>query len=342
MHPLEIVLHTGLLGFVISFCRKTTPLINYVPKRKSPEKIAISIIIPIYNEEENLKKLLSTLYSSLHDAEIIFVNDSSTDNSLLFLEQHKKTYKYKVINIEKQKIVANVLNEGLKHVSPQSNYIGVLNGDCYMDKNWYEKISTFLKNYDIECLKLANHPKLTTINRLPQYLAFLEKNYKRYMFTYQETFLSNGYFVEKKYLQGWKTITEDMHLSLQLKTTGIKIYQHPLIHIYDSLPKTWSHYIKQKYRWMYGDIVNRCLFPPQNTFGVLVNVYYFFPCLLLLSGFQFHILNRIQLSILCTETLMHYQSNYRSNIFVSFIYSLSQYLFAQFFYITLPFKQITW
>jgi cellulose synthase/poly-beta-1,6-N-acetylglucosamine synthase-like glycosyltransferase len=342
MYPLEMGLHIGLFTFVIAFCRKTTPLINYVPKRKSPEKIAISIIIPIYNEEENLEKLLSTLYSCLHDVEIIFVNDSSTDKSLSLLEQYKEMYKYKVINIEKQTIVADVLNEGLKQVSLQSNYVGVFNGDCHIDKNWYEKISTFLKNYDVSCLKLANYSKLTTINSFPQYLAFLEKNYKRYMFTYEEAFLSNGYFVEKKYLQEWKTITEDMNLSLQLKTRGVKIYQHPHIHIYDSLPKTWNHYLKQKYRWMYGDIVNRCLFPPQNIFGLLVNAYYFFPCLLLLTAFQFNILNRIQLSILFTETLMHYQSNSRTNIFISFIYSFSQYLFAQFFYITLPFKKVTW
>ena len=82
--------------------------------------------------------------------------------------------------------------------------------------------------------------------------------------------------------------------------------------------------------------------PPQNIFGLLVNAYYFFPCLLLLTAFQFNILNRIQLSILFTETLMHYQSNSRTNIFISFIYSFSQYLFAQFFYITLPFKKVTW
>ena len=54
---------------------------------------------------------------------------------------------------------------------------------------------SFLKYHDVACLKMANYSQQKTINSLPQYLAFLEKNYKRYMFTYEEAFLSNGYFI---------------------------------------------------------------------------------------------------------------------------------------------------
>ena len=342
MHPLEIMLHIGLMSFVVAFSKKTKPLIYSAPKRINKEKIYISILIPIFNEGKNIEKLLCTLYSCLHDAEIIFINDSSTDNSLELLEEYKETYNYKIVTIEKQSMVADVLNEGFKYVSANSTYIGVLNGDCHVDNDWYEKVHSFLKNHDVSCLKMANYSQQTTINSLPQYLAFLEKNYKRYMFTYEEAFLSNGYFIDRKYLDRWKTITEDMHLSLQLKLKGMQIYQHPLIRIYDALPNTWNLYLKQKYRWMYGDIVNRCIFPPKNIFAVLISVYYFFPYLVLLTGFKFSLLNRIQASILCAESVMHYVSTDYKNLYLSMFYASSQYLFSQFFYVTLPFKKITW
>lgn len=342
MHPIEMILHAGLLSFVVSFSRKTKPLIENVPRRICEKQVEVSILIPLHNEAKNLAKLLSCLYAKKHDAEIIFINDASTDNSLELLENHKDEYGYKVITIAKQFMVADVLNEGLKHVSSNTNYIGVLNGDCYLDNDWYEKTIDFLEKNDIQCLKLSNYSRRGNLNTVPQYFAHLEKNYKRHLFCYEEAFFSNGYFIARKHLKGWKTITEDMHLSLELKNKQIDIYQHPDIRVYDSLPNTWSGFIKQKYRWMYGDIVNRCLYPPQNIFAFLVNIYYFFPAIVILTGFQIHFLNRIQFSILCTETLMHYHSDNYANIFVSFIYAFSQYIFAQFFYITLPFKKITW
>ena len=43
----------------------------------------LSIIIPVYNEEENLKDLNNQIYSALnefgYDFEIIYVNDGSID-----------------------------------------------------------------------------------------------------------------------------------------------------------------------------------------------------------------------------------------------------------------------
>jgi glycosyltransferase involved in cell wall biosynthesis len=52
---------------------------------------SLSIVIPVYNEEDNLKllhdKLTSTLNSMNDDYEIIFIDDGSTDNSFSCLQQ---------------------------------------------------------------------------------------------------------------------------------------------------------------------------------------------------------------------------------------------------------------
>lgn len=51
----------------------------------------ISVIVPLYNEEESLKELLQRIHESLDAAglsfEVIFVNDGSTDNSWSVIEE---------------------------------------------------------------------------------------------------------------------------------------------------------------------------------------------------------------------------------------------------------------
>lgn len=60
-----------------------------------------SVVIPIFNEEENLESLIKEIYNSLtkhKDFELIFVNDCSSDDSLKILEKQKKNFEFKILN----------------------------------------------------------------------------------------------------------------------------------------------------------------------------------------------------------------------------------------------------
>jgi len=90
----------------------------------------ISIIIPFFNEEDNLKKLYRELTEELgklkQEHEIIFINDGSTDKSLSMAEELKKNNdNLKIINFKKRQGKGKALDAGLKIVS----------GDlvCFMD-----------------------------------------------------------------------------------------------------------------------------------------------------------------------------------------------------------------
>ena len=66
----------------------------------------ISIVIPVYNEEENINLLYEKLILSLnrlqHSFEIIFVNDGSKDNSeLIISEIAKKDDNVKIVNLRR-------------------------------------------------------------------------------------------------------------------------------------------------------------------------------------------------------------------------------------------------
>ena len=83
------------------------------------DKLLISVVIPVFNEEESLRKLYSELSQGLAKFtswEIIFVDDGSYDNSYAVLKNiTKKDSRIGVIRFFKNFGKADALSEGFKH-----------------------------------------------------------------------------------------------------------------------------------------------------------------------------------------------------------------------------------
>jgi polyisoprenyl-phosphate glycosyltransferase len=80
-----------------------------------------SIVIPVFNEEENINTIFSRIQSSFNKVkepyEVIFVNDGSTDNTQNILESiHKKKKHFKVINFSRNFGHQTAVSAGLKYV----------------------------------------------------------------------------------------------------------------------------------------------------------------------------------------------------------------------------------
>ena len=100
----------------------------------------ISIIIPIYNAENYLKRCLnSVINQTLKDIEIICINDCSKDNSLEILKKYsKKDNRIKIINLKENKGESKARNIGLDNTN--SEYIAFLDNDDEIDLDFYEKL----------------------------------------------------------------------------------------------------------------------------------------------------------------------------------------------------------
>jgi glycosyltransferase involved in cell wall biosynthesis len=92
----------------------------------------LSIVIPVYNEEENISLLVREIHSSLHckniDYELILVNDGSTDGTKREIELLLSEFtQLRICNLEKNLGQGFALAEGIKAV----NYplICTLDGD---------------------------------------------------------------------------------------------------------------------------------------------------------------------------------------------------------------------
>ncbi|WP_156308033.1 glycosyltransferase family 2 protein [Sphingobacterium endophyticum] len=131
------------------------------------KKALVSIIVPVYNAEKTLYICLDSLEEQTYkDLQIIFVNDSSTDNSLNVLNQFKErtSYQVEIISHERNRGVAAARNTGLDRA--QGDYIYFVDADDAIDKNTIA-----------ESLKLATSENLDIVG-FSWYLTF-EKNERK-------------------------------------------------------------------------------------------------------------------------------------------------------------------
>ena len=95
----------------------------------------LSVIIPIINEQDNIEPLIKEITAAL-DAickyEIIFINDASTDESLLILSNLKKTYPFlRVITHDNRYGQSAGLRTGI--IAAKGSLIVTLDGDGQND-----------------------------------------------------------------------------------------------------------------------------------------------------------------------------------------------------------------
>lgn len=109
----------------------------------------ISVIIPVYNAENYLKRCLDSVINQTYkNLEIILIDDGSTDNSGEICDEYAKTdNRIKVIHKENGG-VSQARNEGLRVATGE--YIGFLDSDDFILHNMYENLIKQLELNDAD------------------------------------------------------------------------------------------------------------------------------------------------------------------------------------------------
>lgn len=112
-------------------------------------KNLISIIVPVYNTEQYLKRCIESIQNQTYtNLEIILIDDGSTDKSLAICEQYAEADKrIKVIHQENQG-VSSARNKGLSNAN--GKYIGFVDSDDYISKDMYEILVREMENADVD------------------------------------------------------------------------------------------------------------------------------------------------------------------------------------------------
>ena len=111
---------------------------------------AVSIVIPVFNVEKYIGKCLDSLISqTLHNIEIICVNDCSTDKSLDILRDYEaKDNRIVVIDLPRNIKQGGARNAGIKKA--RAPFLGFVDSDDWVSLDMYENLYTLAVTHDAE------------------------------------------------------------------------------------------------------------------------------------------------------------------------------------------------
>src|SRR3989344_473364 len=107
----------------------------------------ISIVIPTYNESENIKKLIPSLFSNYKDLEIIIVDDNSPDGTSESARKLAMKYNIKIITREGRLGLSSAVIKGFENAS--SDIIGVMDADLSHPSSKIREMINLTKDYDL-------------------------------------------------------------------------------------------------------------------------------------------------------------------------------------------------
>lgn len=97
----------------------------------------LTVIVPVYNDEKNIIRCLDSLFNqTFKKMKVIVVNDASTDNTLVVLNNYRENHKIQIINVKKNSGAGFCRNIGINTAS--TPFITFIDSDDWIDMSTYE------------------------------------------------------------------------------------------------------------------------------------------------------------------------------------------------------------
>ncbi len=264
-----LLVRLGVLGILLQRGHRTPrPLLTRYP--------LISVVIPAYNEEENIVSTIrSVLQNSYSRREVIVVNDGSTDNTAARVKALCATLPpnmVKLISI-KNGGKARALNIAMRRA--RGEVVAILDADAVLKNG---ALHAFARHFD--------DPQIGAVAG-KVYTASL----KGLLNKFQALEYAVGQNIEKKAFSvigavgvvpgpagAWRraallqiggfssdTLVEDQDMTLTMLRRGWKIAYEPDAVAYTETPDTLQKFLTQRFRWVYG--MMQCYWKHLGTMG---------------------------------------------------------------------------
>lgn len=250
-------------------------------KRSFPNfEPGISVIIPAYNEESNIRSCLESVFASNYPKnklEVIVVDDGSTDKTVEIVEQFSNVKLLKQNHLGK----SNALTYGTK--KSNNDYVLCIDADTIISSDCIKEIVKPLFNPKIAAATGVSTVRNT--NSLLGKFQTIEYHYNNLIRHSFSVVFNNGIWFfgalscyKKKVLKeiGYfksDTLTEDMDIALEIKNAGYKTYSVKNAVGATIVPTTLAAFYKQRSRWWMGVlqslVKNKKLFTTKSSPAIL-------------------------------------------------------------------------
>lgn len=264
---LVLVVARGLFFFSLLYIghrkKKAAQAHTFLPTEHTTKSRGVSVLIPAYNEEENIRSTIeSVMRSTYPHKEVIVIDDGSTDNTNEVVRAFIAEHSHEPIRLAKVRNggKARALNHGID--ISRFGICVVLDADAVLEPH---ALSYFVQHFADPTVGAVAGKVRTTGSR-------------RFLDLFQTLEYAIGQNIDKRALSvigavgvvpgpagAWDrsmvmtlggfasdTLVEDQDMTLRLLRAGKKIIYEPDAIAYTETPHTITNFLKQRLRWIYG------------------------------------------------------------------------------------------
>jgi cellulose synthase/poly-beta-1,6-N-acetylglucosamine synthase-like glycosyltransferase len=242
------------------------PDTNIKIKYKREDLPEISIIMPMWNEQENIGPTLKSLFKldyPLEKLKLFVVDDGSTDNSYKVAKQLQKKYNFELLT-QKNGGKHTAVNNALQYV--KTPFFACLDVDGYVHKDSVRHIMEEFSDDSIAAvMPVMKVAETNNMLQKVQALEYILNIFLKYIIgkldcihvtpgplsTYRTHII-------REELGGFKHAhkTEDLEMALRLQDRHYKLKQSLEAIIYTKCPDTMKGFVSQRTRWYHGTLLN--------------------------------------------------------------------------------------
>jgi cellulose synthase/poly-beta-1,6-N-acetylglucosamine synthase-like glycosyltransferase len=236
----------------------------YRKRKRGSYDGGVSVIVPAYNEQENVASTIESILSNTwQKKEIIVIDDGSTDSTSSVVKEVQQRHPglirlFRIPNGGK----ANALNFGFRQATYE--VVVALDGDTIFSETTIENLAHHFSNPNIGAVAgkvcVVEKERVLAIFQSLEYI--IGQNIEKWAFS-----AINAVNVVPGPVGAWRkadvlavggysvdTLVEDQDLTLSILRRGKKIVYDPDAVAYTETPPSVRDFIKQRFRWVFGTI----------------------------------------------------------------------------------------
>lgn len=221
----------------------------------------VSIIVPSYNEGPTLLNCINSLLAqSYKHAEIIIVNDGSTDNTLQVADRLARRYRNIRVIDKPNGGKASALNAGI--AVAYGPIVVCIDADSMFLADTVTQLVLSFQDPEVAAVggnvKVASRRGLLARQQALEYITGLTLQRRAFSHLGCMQVISGaiGAFRKDALIAvggyAYDTIVEDMDITIELANQGYKVIYNPAAVAFTEAPGNLRDFLKQRYRWTYG------------------------------------------------------------------------------------------